>query len=87
VTARTQVWTAFLKNPGVKIGAEDGITEGALTRLAERVINGRQVKNATRTANSLALSRSETLRFKHVVEVLDIMDEFMAEFKSTTGMQ
>ena len=65
------------------VGAEDGIAEGELRKLAERDINGRQVKNATRTANSLALSRGETLRPKGVVEVLDVMDEF----KSTTGVQ
>jgi AAA+ superfamily predicted ATPase len=87
VIARTQVWTAFLKKAGVEIGAEGGITEDELRKLAERDINGRQIKNATRTANSLALSRSETLRFKHVVEVLDVMDEFTAESKNTTSLQ
>ena len=81
--ARTQVWTAFLQKAGVVVGAEDGITEGELRKLAERDINGRQIKNATRTSNSLALSRREALRFRHVVEVLDVMDEFTTEFKGT----
>jgi SpoVK/Ycf46/Vps4 family AAA+-type ATPase len=85
--ARTQVWLAFLKKAGVEIGAEGGITEDELAELTERDINGRQVKNATRTANSLALSRGETLRFKHIVEVLDVMDDFTAEFKSMTSGQ
>jgi len=83
--ARTQVWTAFLKKAGVEIGVS--ITAEELVRLAERDINGRQVKNATRTANSLALSRGETLQFKHIVEVLDVMEDFTAEFKSITGGQ
>src|ERR1700676_926271 len=84
MAARTQVWTAFLKKAGVVVGVEDGITEDELTKLAERDINGRQIKNATRTSNSLALSRREALRFGHVVEVLDVMDEFTAEFKGAT---
>jgi SpoVK/Ycf46/Vps4 family AAA+-type ATPase len=84
MVARTQVWTAFLKKAGVEIGAK-GITEDELVKLTERDINGRQVKNATRTANSLALSRGETLQFKHLTEVLDVMDDFTAEFKSMTG--
>jgi len=89
VTARTQVWTAFLKKAGVEIGVKDdhGITEDELMQLAERDINGRQVKNATRTANSLASSRGERLRFKHIVEVLDVMEDFTAEFKSMTSGQ
>jgi len=87
VTARTQVWTAFLKKAGVEIGAENGITETELAKLTERDINGRQVKNATRTANSLALSRGETLQFKHIVEVLDVMEEFTAEFRGMNSGQ
>jgi hypothetical protein len=82
LTARLQVWTAFLNKAGVKIGAEGSISEEELQKLTERDINGRQVKNATRTANSLAVSRGETLRYHHIVEVLDVMDEFTNEFKS-----
>jgi SpoVK/Ycf46/Vps4 family AAA+-type ATPase len=84
-TARTQVWTAFLKKAGVEIGAKGGITETELSKLTERDINGRQVKNATRTANSLALVRGETLQFKHIVEVLDVMEDFTAEFRGMNG--
>lgn len=87
VTARAQVWTAFLKKAGVEIGVKDGITEEELAQLAERDINGRQVKNAARTANSLALSRGEHLKFKHIAEVLDVMEDFTAEFKSMTSGQ
>jgi SpoVK/Ycf46/Vps4 family AAA+-type ATPase len=82
LTARLQVWTAFLNKAGIKIGAEGSISEEELQKLTERDINGRQVKNATRTANSLAVSRGETLRYHHIVEVLDVMDEFTNEFKS-----
>jgi hypothetical protein len=79
--ARAQVWTAFLTKAGIKIGDEGAISAEELQKLTERDINGRQVKNATRTANSLALSRGETLRYQHIVEVLDVMDQFTNEFK------
>lgn len=78
--ARAQVWTAFLGKAGVKIGEEGGISQEELNKLMDRDINGRQVKNATRTANSLALSRGETLKYNHLVEVLDVMDDFATEF-------
>lgn len=81
--AKAQVWRAFLMKVGVEVGATaSGVTEDDLQRLAERDINGRQIKNATRTANSLAVSRSEKLAFAHLSETLDAMDEFTAEFKS-----
>lgn len=80
-TARAQVWTAFLAKAGIKIGDEGTISAEELQKLTERDINGRQVKNATRTANSLALSRGEPLRYQHIVEVLDVMEQFTSEFK------
>jgi AAA+ superfamily predicted ATPase len=78
--ARAKVWTAFLSKAGVKIDAADGIYQEDLKKLIDRDINGRQIKNATRTANSLALSRGETLKYSHLVEVLDVMDDFATEF-------
>ena len=53
-----------------------------LEKLGERNINGRQIKNATRTAKSLALSRGEPLGYVHLMETLDAMDEFTAEFRA-----
>lgn len=84
-TARAQIWRAFLVRAGVTIAADGAVTEEQLVKLTERDINGRQVKNATRTANSLAFSRGEKLRFEHVIEVLDVMDDFAEEFKTMTA--
>lgn len=81
VDARRSVWTAFLAKAGVKIGT-DGISVGEFNKLIERDINGRQVKNATKTACSLAMSRGETLSYKHLTEVLDVMDKFTVEFQN-----
>lgn len=82
--AKTQVWRAFLHKVNVDVGAGASVTEEQLGLLAQREINGRQIKNATRTACSLAAGRGETLRFNHLVETLDAMDEFTTEFKAMT---
>lgn len=88
-SAKAQVWRAFLSKVGIVIGSDAEREEGKpvfkdewLDMLADREINGRQIKNATRTANSLAVSRKEHLTFSHLVETLDAMDEFTAEFRA-----
>lgn len=75
------MWRAFLTKVGVQIGGET-FKEEMLQSLAERNINGRQIKNATRTASSLAASRKEKLGFRHLMDTLDAMDEFTAEFRA-----
>lgn len=85
--AKAQVWRAFLAKVGVKVVPSGRTEPGALGedlvgKLADRDINGRQIKNATRTASSLARSRDEPLSFTHLVETLDAMNEFTAEFKA-----
>lgn len=75
-SAKMQVWGAFLD----KAGAE-AFPEALLEKLSDRNINGRQIKNAVRTASSLALSRGEKIGFVHLVETLDAMDEFTQEFR------
>ena len=86
--ARAQVWRAFLQKVGVDISSENDddsrVNETQLAALAERDINGRQIKNATRTASSLAAGRGEKLAYSHLVETLDAMEEFTVEFKAMT---
>lgn len=77
-SAKAQVWRAFLQKVGAQIGRD--ISEEQLAALAGREVNGRQIKNATRTATSIAASKNEKLGFKHLVQTLDAMDEFTAEF-------
>ena len=74
--AKAQVWRAFLR----KAGARD--PDVLVPALARRALNGRQIKNACRTAQSLALSRREPLAAVHLEETLDAMEEFTAEFAS-----
>ena len=74
---KAQIWQAFLRKAGLPPAELD---DARVQDLAVRDINGRQIKNACRTATSLALSRGEALRYKHLVEALDAMEEFVAEF-------
>ncbi|KAH9487460.1 ATPase family AAA domain-containing protein 3B [Psilocybe cubensis] len=76
--SKEQVWTAFIKKMGP---AASGITKEQITELAKRGINGRQIKNAARTAHSLAVAKGESVCFEHLIMTLDALDEFTKEFE------
>jgi len=46
-----------------------------------RDVNGRQIKNAARTAQSLAIGKGEQVTFEHLDQTLGVMEEFMEEFR------
>ena len=52
------------------------VTPGDIQKLAEREVNGRQIKNAVRTAHSLAIAKGEMLSMKHLLHSLNAMDDF-----------
>lgn len=79
--AKAQIWSAFLSKAGVNL---QDFGQDQVERLAEREINGRQIKNSTRTAHSLAVNRGEKLEYKHIEETLIAMDEFSAQFKAVS---
>lgn len=60
-----------------------GLTEQELKQLSEREVNGRQIKNAVRTASALATSTGEVLSFAHLENVLDMMADFKTDMEST----
>ncbi|KAG6835827.1 hypothetical protein H0H93_014300 [Arthromyces matolae] len=76
-TSKEQVWTAFIG----KLRVPHSISPEQIIELANRNINGRQIKNAVRTAQSLAVGRGENIEYRHFVETLDAMDEFTKEFE------
>lgn len=80
VESRRQVWAAFI----AKVGATNVISAQEVEQLAKRDINGRQIKNAARTAQSLALGRGERLSFHHFMSTLDAMDDFTHEFNQVS---
>ena len=76
-SSKEQVWAAFI----AKVGASNNVTAEQIRDLATRNVNGRQIKNAARTAHSLAVARGEKVGFRHFMETLDALDEFTQDFK------
>jgi SpoVK/Ycf46/Vps4 family AAA+-type ATPase len=75
--SKERLWAAFL----CKVAAED-ITQKQIEELARRDVNGRQIKNAVRTAQSLAVARREKIAFEHFAETLDAMNQFTTQFEA-----
>ncbi|KAJ7615508.1 hypothetical protein FB45DRAFT_244515 [Roridomyces roridus] len=75
-SSRAQVWRAFI----AKGGLLKGISEADIAAIAKRPVNGRQIKNAVRTAHSIAMGRREAVGLRHFEETLDAMDEFTERF-------
>lgn len=75
--ARKKIWLSFFKKVGIKVGREDDdMPEYELDMLAGREVNGRQIKNAIRTAQALAINRKEPLGLNHFSQVIDTMEQF-----------
>lgn len=77
--AKRQIWIAFIK----KSHSSAELTEGELDDLAEKRVNGRQIKNVVGTAAALAENNDEKLGYKHLVGVLEIMDQFKVDYNAT----
>ena len=80
--AKRQIWVAFLKKArfgkisAAEVPVDAGLTKDQLHELGEKKVNGRQIKNVVRTASALALGRKQELSFKHLTEVLAMMERF-----------
>lgn len=71
-------------------GASEFVTPPAFTEadydvLARRVLNGRQIKNAARTAQALALNEGKRVGLEHVKKVLEVQEAFEHDLKGGTG--
>ena len=70
VDARQQVWRNFAATLETDLAGDD------FAELAATEINGRQIKNAMRTAQALAADKGEKISRRHVVAVLEVMKGF-----------
>jgi len=77
-SSKEKVWAAFIKKMG---DAVDNLGEKEIRELASRDINGRQIKNAARTAHSMAVARGQKVGIEHLRATLDAMEEFAREFE------
>ncbi|EJD48199.1 P-loop containing nucleoside triphosphate hydrolase protein, partial [Auricularia subglabra TFB-10046 SS5] len=76
--ARREIWKAFLSKLSNFDGPLSVEQEGTLV---SRQFNGRQIKNAVRTASAIATSRKEKVSFAILLDVVDIMQQFEADFR------
>ncbi|TFK89400.1 P-loop containing nucleoside triphosphate hydrolase protein [Polyporus arcularius HHB13444] len=79
---KVQIWHSFIKKAGIGKGE---ISDELVEKLAQRDVNGRQIKNTCRTATSLARSREQKLGYEHLEEALNAMEEFVVEFTAMRG--
>ncbi|KAL9124055.1 MAG: hypothetical protein Q9217_006581 [Psora testacea] len=82
VKAKKAVWKLFINKlrelPDVEV---EDISEDQYTRLANFELNGREIKNAVRTAQSVALIEKQTLGMKHLLQVLLVGSVFAKDLK------
>ncbi len=75
--SRRKIWIAFLKKAHGDI-PDGGLSRDELRDLGEKKINGRQIKNVVKTANALAKGCHEKLGYSHLLQVLEMMEQFDA---------
>ena len=74
------------KKPALKLTPTSTIwTEDDYDRLARNNLNGRQIKNAVRTAQALAVNEKQKLSMEHIRRVLEVAQSFEQDLKGGTG--
>ena len=86
--AKKTVWKTFIE----KVVAIDGVeveefAEEEYDRLSRRNLNGRQIKNAVRTAQALAIDEKKPLSMDHIIKVLDVAETFERDLKGGPGYE
>ena len=86
--AKKTVWKTFIEKV-VAIEGENvkSFTDDEYDRLSRRNLNGRQIKNAVRTAQALAIDEKKPLTIEHVTKVLDVAETFERDLKGGTGYE
>ncbi|GAB1737338.1 hypothetical protein NU219Hw_g1262t1 [Hortaea werneckii] len=78
----TAVVATAAAGSGVKVA---DFSEEDLDTLARHQLNGRQIKNAVRTAQALALKEGKVLGMEQVKKVLEVSESFERDLKGGTG--
>ncbi|KAK3169312.1 hypothetical protein OEA41_008695 [Lepraria neglecta] len=82
IKAKKGIWKCFIDRvralPDVEVA---DFTEDDFTKLSNFEVNGREIKNAIRTAQSIALNEDEKLSMMHLLSVLLVADVFANDLK------
>ena len=86
--AKRSVWKMFLDKVAQKDGVETtAFKEADYDKLARHHLNGRQIKNAVRTAQALAVNEKKALDMGHIAQVLEVAETFEKDLKGGTGYE
>ncbi|KAL9050549.1 MAG: hypothetical protein Q9162_006576 [Coniocarpon cinnabarinum] len=90
--AKKSVWKMFLSKVSSMEAKVPGATSSSITEedfdiLARKNLNGRQIKNAVRTAQALAVNTGEQLGMEHIKRVLVVGESFEKDLKGGTGYE
>ncbi|KAL8957914.1 MAG: hypothetical protein Q9193_004926 [Seirophora villosa] len=86
--AKRSVWKMFLDKVREKDGVETTVfAKEDFDKLARHNLNGRQIKNAVRTAQALAVNEKKPLDMGHVAKVLEVAETFEKDLKGGTGYE
>lgn len=66
VDSRRHIWKQFLSR------SSETVTDAQINQMAEVPLNGRQIKNAIKTAGLLAWSKEVSLGYEHLETVLSL---------------
>ncbi|KAK8223114.1 hypothetical protein HDK90DRAFT_515460 [Phyllosticta capitalensis] len=84
--AKREIWKMFLNKVRDMEGMEmDEFAADDFNALARKEMNGRQIKNAVRTAQALAVNEHSKLSMQHIKRVLDVAASFERDLKGGTG--
>ncbi|KAL2049575.1 hypothetical protein ABVK25_010154 [Lepraria finkii] len=82
IKAKKGIWNVFIDRvrelPDVKVA---NFTEDDFNKLSNFDVNGREIKNAVRTAQSIALNEGEMLSMTHLLRVLFVGNVFAKDLK------
>lgn len=81
IDSRRQLWKVFIAR-GAPNGLLDWVNDARLGAWAAQDLNGRQIKNAVRTAHALAVSAGRDLAAKDIDTALKVMTTFDADLPS-----
>ena len=86
--ARLTVWKQFISRvralPSSRVAT---FTDSDYEKLSRHPLNGRQIKNATRAAQALALTEGVDLAMSHLVRVLGVARSFERDLKGGSGYE